>query len=70
MNDVDRQVAINIRQIRLERGISQQALGEAIGTSFQQLQKYESGKNRITIGRLASICECLSVSLNDVVKGK
>jgi DNA-binding Xre family transcriptional regulator len=68
VTDIDRQVAINIRQLRLERGLSQEKLAGAIGTSFQQLQKYETGKNRITIGRLASICGVLGVSLTDVVK--
>ena len=68
VTDIDRQVAINIRQLRLERGLSQEKLAAAIGTSFQQLQKYETGKNRITIGRLASICEVLGVSLTDVLK--
>jgi DNA-binding Xre family transcriptional regulator len=68
--DIDRQVADNIRRLRLVRGLSQEKLAEAIGTSFQQLQKYETGKNRITIGRLASICEVLGVSLTDVVKSR
>ena len=54
-----------------ERGISQQKLAKTlgIGISFQQLQKYETGKNRITIGRLVAICEALEVSLADMVPG-
>jgi DNA-binding Xre family transcriptional regulator len=68
MNNVDRQVAANIRRFRLERGLTQEALATLLGISFQQLQKYESAKNRITIGRLVSICEALKISLEEIVR--
>ena len=54
-------------RLRLERGISQEDLAAKIGTSFQQLQKYETGKNRITVGRLVKICEALEVSLDEII---
>jgi transcriptional regulator with XRE-family HTH domain len=69
MNNVDRQVAANIRRSRLERGVSQEKLAAALGVTFQQLQKYESAKNRITIGRLVSICKALKISLEEIVRG-
>ncbi len=69
MTNVDRQVAANIHRFRLERGLTQEKLAAALGISFQQLQKYESAKNRITIGRLVSICEALKVSLSQMVAG-
>jgi transcriptional regulator with XRE-family HTH domain len=68
MNDVDHQVATNIRRFRLQRNLSQEALAAKLGISFQQLQKYESAKNRITIGRLADICEALETSLTAIVR--
>jgi len=68
MNDVDRRVAVNIKRLRLERGVSQEKLGEALGITFQQVQKYESGKNRITIGRLTDICDVLDTTLKLVVE--
>ncbi len=69
MSDVDRRVAANVRRLRLERGFTQEKLAKELGLSFQQLQKYETGKNRITIGRLVAICEALEVSLTEMVPG-
>jgi transcriptional regulator with XRE-family HTH domain len=63
---IDRRVAANIRQLRLRAGWSQERLAKAIGTSFQQLQKYENAANRISIGRLVMICEALNISLSAV----
>jgi DNA-binding Xre family transcriptional regulator len=68
MSNVDRQVAANILRFRLERGLTQEKLAAALGISFQQLQKYESAKNRITIGRLVSICEALNISLDEIIR--
>jgi transcriptional regulator with XRE-family HTH domain len=67
MTNVDRQVAANIHRFRLELNLTQEKLAAALGISFQQLQKYESARNRITIGRLISICEALKVSLDEIV---
>lgn len=50
-----------IRNRRIERGMSQTTLGEAIGVTFQQLQKYEKGVNRVSAGRLAKIADVLGV---------
>ena len=48
--------------------VSQEKLGKALGITFQQVQKYESGKNRITIGRLTDICDVLDTTLKVVVE--
>ena len=55
----DRVIAANIRALRLRRGLSQGAVAERLGVSFQQLQKYENGTNRIGAGRLAQIAAAL-----------
>ena len=68
MNDLDRRVATNIRRFRLQRNLSQEALAGKLGISFQQLQKYETAKNRITIGRLMDICKTLEISLTSIVR--
>lgn len=47
--------------MRLERGLSQSRLAVGIGLSFQQLQKYESGANRVSAGRLQKIADLLGV---------
>ena len=44
---VDVLVGKNIRMFRLSKGLSQVALAEALGITFQQIQKYEKGRNRV-----------------------
>lgn len=57
----DAEVGSRIRALRLERGLSQAALGEQIGVTFQQVQKYEKGTNRVGASRLQQIAEALGV---------
>lgn len=56
---LDRCVGSRIRMRRTMLRISQEALGGAIGVSFQQIQKYEKGTNRVGAGRLQDIAEAL-----------
>jgi transcriptional regulator with XRE-family HTH domain len=48
-----------IKQARIEAGFSQSALGKELGVSFQQIQKYERGKNRVSLSRAEKISEIL-----------
>jgi transcriptional regulator with XRE-family HTH domain len=57
----------SIRQVRREAGVSQAALAEALGISFQQVQKYESGANRVAAGRLVQIAAALHVSAGELL---
>jgi|ERR1051325_3389812 transcriptional regulator with XRE-family HTH domain len=50
-----------LRALRLARGLSQGELGDTIGVTFQQVQKYEIGANRISASRLALIAKALGV---------
>jgi len=52
-----------IRQLRIEKKISQEKLAEMLELSFQQVQKYEYGRSRITIDRASQIAEALDVPL-------
>jgi transcriptional regulator with XRE-family HTH domain len=61
---VDRIVGRNVRLRRLAKGISQTELGEKIGVTFQQVQKYEKGVNRVSSGRLSSIAKVLETSVS------
>lgn len=61
--DFDRQVGTAIATVRKAKGMSQTALGQACGVSFQQVQKYEQGKNRIGASRLQAIAEHLGVPM-------
>jgi transcriptional regulator with XRE-family HTH domain len=58
---VDAWVGARIQLRRRELGLSQAALGEKLGVSFQQVQKYESGKNRVSAGVLYEISKALDV---------
>ena len=65
----DLYVAGRIRERRIELGISQPALADAIGVSFQQVQKYENGRNRIAASRLQAILGCLRVPPGYIYEG-
>jgi transcriptional regulator with XRE-family HTH domain len=52
-------VAERIKVARTEAGMSQEVLGEASGVTFQQIQKYESGRNRVSADRLQRIADAL-----------
>jgi transcriptional regulator with XRE-family HTH domain len=59
----DRIVGERIHVLRNSKGLSQTALGSAIGVTFQQVQKYESGMNRVGASRLSDIARVLGVSV-------
>ena len=63
-NLVDTYVGSRIRHRRKTLGLSQEKLGEALGITFQQVQKYEKGINRIGASRLLEIAECLNVPIS------
>lgn len=63
MNVVDALVGERIRTRRRQIGMSQSDLGQAIGVRFQQVQKYETGSNRVSASRLWQIAEALSVEV-------
>ena len=49
--------------------MSQSALGEAVGLTFQQVQKYERGKNRVSFSKLAGIATALQCRISDLIEG-
>jgi transcriptional regulator with XRE-family HTH domain len=57
----DREIGRRLKIRRLELGMSQSALGDALEISFQQIQKYEKADNRIGSGRLQQIAKILKV---------
>lgn len=60
-NPIDRHVGSRVRMRRMLAGVSQEKLGEALGLTFQQVQKYEKGSNRISASRLQQIAQMLEV---------
>ena len=67
---VDVEVGHRIRIERLSRGLSQTALANQLGVTFQQVQKYEKGVNRVGAGRLTKIAEVLGVPVSTFFSGK
>jgi transcriptional regulator with XRE-family HTH domain len=59
ISQIDKHMGNKIFQLRLGMGLSRQQLAEIIGVTHQQLQKYEKGINRISVGRLALISNAL-----------
>ena len=60
-NPIDKHVGNRVRMRRLMLDMSQTALGDAVGVSFQQVQKYEKGTNRISASRLHHMANVLQV---------
>jgi transcriptional regulator with XRE-family HTH domain len=67
--NVDIEMGRRIRLRRVEIGLSQSELGEKLGVSFQQVQKYEKGVNRVGASRLQQIAEALGVDLTFFYEG-
>ena len=66
---VDKHVGRKLKERRLELGISQDELAKNIGITFQQLQKYETGNNRVSCSKLHGIFSQLKVDANYFFEG-
>ena len=66
---IDKVIGRNIRIHRLSRKMSQTELGDQLGVSFQQVQKYENGTNRVGSGRLYQIAAILGLHVSNFFKG-
>ena len=64
---LDIAMGLNIRARRKDLGISQTALAEAIGLTFQQIQKYERGFNRVSFSKLVEIAHGLDCRVTDLI---
>lgn len=62
---IDIQLGQALKQVRKSRKLSQLALAQELGITFQQIQKYEAGINRISASRLIDICRVLNISIQD-----
>src|SRR6478736_6989693 len=68
-NPVDKYVGSRVRMRRIMLGMSQEKLGEALGLTFQQVQKYEKGTNRVGASRLQQIADILQVPVSFLFEG-
>ncbi len=68
-NAIDKKVGQRVRTRRLEVGMSQERLAELLGVTFQQVQKYEKGVNRIAVSRLFDIANALEMPAGRFFEG-
>ncbi|MDR2778087.1 MAG: helix-turn-helix domain-containing protein [Rickettsiales bacterium] len=63
-NSIDRRIGLKLKLRRNYLGITQSNLGNMIGVTFQQIQKYEKGINKISISKLKEISKILRISID------
>jgi transcriptional regulator with XRE-family HTH domain len=69
IHPVDLRIGECLRQQRRRAGWSQEALARAIGVSFQQIQKYKRGLNRLTSSKLHAVAKTLKIDIDDLFEG-
>lgn len=66
---IDTHIGARIKERRRLTGMSQEKLGEVLGVSFQQVQKFENGKNRIAASQLFKVADALGVEIGVFFEG-
>lgn len=66
MENICRVIGANIRSRRLSMGLSMAEIAKALGISYQQMQKYEKGKNKIACDKLVRVAARLGYTLNEI----
>jgi transcriptional regulator with XRE-family HTH domain len=69
VNPIDEAVGVRIRLLRQRRKMSQSELGKALDVTFQQVQKYEKGTNRVGASRLQMVADALNVPIAELFGG-
>ena len=64
--DINQIIGARVKTYRKRANISQTALGKHLGVSFQQIQKYENGTNKLSAAKLRDIARCLEVSVAEL----
>lgn len=68
-SNIDKHIGYKLKLRRVDAGMSQEALGEKVSLSFQQIQKYEKGANRISASRLFELARILEVEISYFFEG-
>lgn len=68
-NSTDLIVGGNLKRLRIESGKSQEEVGERCGITFQQIQKYEKGRNRVSASRMQQLADIFGVPVNELFRG-
>lgn len=69
VTEIDYIIGKRLRAKRNERGMSQTVVGEGLGITFQQVQKYEKGANRLSCAMLLKACKVLGCEPLDIIGG-
>ena len=64
-NDISGMVGRNLRAIRLRQNMTQKQVGNLLGVSFQQIQKYETGQNQVSLAKLVRLCDIYDVPIEE-----
>lgn len=67
--EIDKITGANLSNLRKGAGMSQTVLGKALGVTFQQIQKYEKGTNRMSISAAVSLCNAIGCSIDELLGG-
>lgn len=67
---IDVQIGVRLREVRKNAGLSQKIVAERLGISFQQLQRYEQGENRVTAASLHHIAQLFGLPMEYFVRGE
>lgn len=68
-HEVDIRVGANLKTLRQQREFTQSELGEVLGITFQQIQKYEKGTNRISASKLFEIAQFFNIGVSSFFEG-
>lgn len=67
--EMDAEIGRRIRDLRKAVGLSQEQIAQNLGITFQQIQKYENGKNRVSASALILICQTLGTNPAEMLAG-
>ncbi len=67
--EIDAIAGENLRRIRTARGFTQERLGDAMGLSYQAVQKHETGKTQFSVARASEFAKVLNVRVEDLFRG-
>jgi transcriptional regulator with XRE-family HTH domain len=68
-NHLDTEIGVRLRALRIDQGFSQEQLAVKLGLTFQQVQKYERGTNKLSLSRAVEIAKVLKTSLSALTNG-
>lgn len=69
VTDIDREIGARLRKRRRDLKLSLRYVAEAVGVSFQQLQKYEAGHNRVAAATLVNLADVLKIASTELLTG-